>query len=86
MVNGIRTSDPCGLNKGHGSKFREGSRVRQETPKEGRKIYRPKCWEYNNKNEDNNPKSWMIKILEYSRLDWTLSQWTNIYYQNERYA
>ena len=22
MVNGIRTSDPCGLNKGHGSKIK----------------------------------------------------------------
>ena len=34
MANGIRTGDPCGFNKGHSSKFREGSRVR-EIPEEG---------------------------------------------------
>ena len=56
MVNGIRVSDPRGLNKGRGSKFREGSRVRQ-TPEEGRRTYRLKRCEYNNKNEDSSPKS-----------------------------
>ena len=52
MVNGIRASDPRGLNKGRGSKFRVGFRVRQ-TPEEGRRTYRPKRCEYNNKNEEN---------------------------------
>ncbi len=35
MANGMRTGDPCGLNKGRSSKFHEGSRVRQ-TSEEGR--------------------------------------------------
>ena len=56
MVNGIRTDDPRGFNKGRGSKFRVGSRVRQ-TPEEGRGTYR--CGN-NNKNEDNSPKTQMI--------------------------
>ena len=37
MVNGIRTSNPRGLNKGHGLKFRVGSQV-QQTPEESRNI------------------------------------------------
>ena len=41
MVNGIRTGDRRGFNKGRSSKFREGSRVRQ-TPEEDRRTYRPK--------------------------------------------
>ena len=46
---------PRGLNKGHGSKFRVGSRVQQETLEEGRRIYRPKRCEYNKK--DNSQKT-----------------------------
>ena len=42
-------------NKGRSLKFREGSRVRQ-TPEEGRRTYRPKCCENNNKDEDDSPK------------------------------
>ena len=57
MVNGIRIGEPRGLNKGRGSKFRVMSRVRQETPKEGRRTYRLKRCEYNNKDEDNSPKT-----------------------------
>ena len=56
MVNGIRASDSPGFNKGHGLKFCEGSRVRQETGEEGQRTYRPKCCEYNKKDEDNSPK------------------------------
>ena len=56
MANGIRTSDLHGLNKGGGLKFCVGSRVRQ-TPEEGRRTYRPKHSEYNNKDEDNSPKT-----------------------------
>ena len=56
MVNEIRTSDPHGLNKGHGSKSHVGSQIRQ-TPEEGRKTYRLKHCEYNNKDEDNSPKT-----------------------------
>ena len=41
---------------GRSSKFREGSRVRQ-TPEEGRRIYRPKRYGNNNKDEDNSPKN-----------------------------
>ena len=53
MFNGISTIYQCGLNKGFSSKFCVGSRVRHETPEEGRRTYRPKCWEYNNGDEDN---------------------------------
>ena len=52
MANGIRIGDPRGFNKGRSSKFRVGSRVRQ-TPKEGRRTYRPKRCGNNNKDEDN---------------------------------
>ena len=60
MANGIRTSDPCGFNKGRISKFHEGSRVRP-TPEEGRRTYRPKRCGNNNKDEDNNPKTLIDK-------------------------
>ena len=56
MDNGIRTDDPRGFNKGRSSKFRAGSRV-QQTPKEGRRTYRPKRCENNNKDGDNSPKT-----------------------------
>ena len=56
MVNGIRTSDSRGFNKGRGLKFRVGSLVRR-TLGEGRWIYRPNRCEYNNKDEDNSPKT-----------------------------
>ena len=59
MVNGIRTNK--GLNKGCGSEFCVGSRIRQ-TPEEGRRTYWAKHFEYNNKDEDNSPKTLMIKI------------------------
>ena len=56
LVVRIRTSDPCGLNKGCGSKFCVGSWV-QQTPEKGRRTYQPKHCEYNNKDEDNSPKN-----------------------------
>ena len=56
MANGIRTGDSCRFNKGHSSKFRESSRVRQ-TPEEGWRTYRPKRCGNNNKDEDNSPKT-----------------------------
>ena len=42
--------------KGHRLKFRVDSRVRQ-TPKEGQRTYQPKHCGYNNKDEDNSPKT-----------------------------
>ena len=51
-----------GFNKGPSSKFREDSQVRQ-TPKEGRRTYRPKCWGNNNKDEDNCPKTLNDKVV-----------------------
>ena len=51
MANGIRTGDPHGFNKGRSLKFYEGFQV-QQTPEEGRRTYRPKCCENNNKDED----------------------------------
>ena len=50
MVNRIRTSDPLGLNKRHGAKFRIGCRVKQ-TSEEGQRTYRPKHCEYGNKDD-----------------------------------
>ena len=44
-----------GFNKGHSSKFPEGSRVRQ-TPEEGWRTYCPKRCGNNNKDEDYSPK------------------------------
>ena len=55
MANGIRTGDPREFNKGHSSKFREGSRIRQ-TPEESWRTYRPKRCGNNNKDEDTSPK------------------------------
>ena len=71
MVSGMRTGYPRGLNKGLGSKFREGSRLRQESsrvrkegsrvqqeiPEEGRRAYRPKRCTDNNEDEDNSPNN-----------------------------
>ena len=56
MVNGIRVSDPNGLNIGRGSKFSICSSVWKETSEDGRKTHRPKRCEYNTKDEDNSPK------------------------------
>ena len=47
MVNRIGTIYPGGLNKGFSSKFCVGSRVRYQTPEEGRSTYQPKRCEYN---------------------------------------
>ena len=85
MVSGMRTGYPCGLNKGLGLKFRDGSRLRQEgsrlrqesspvrkkegslvregsrvgqkIPEEGRRAYRPKHCTDNNEDEDNSPNN-----------------------------
>ena len=84
MVSGMRTGYPRGLNKGLGSKFcdgsrlrqegsrllqessrvrkegsrvREGSRIRQEIPEEGRRAYRPKRCTDNKEDEDNSPNN-----------------------------
>ena len=54
MVNRIKASDPHGLNKKCSSKFREGSRIRQEIPEECQRIY---CSKHKNKDEDNGPKT-----------------------------
>ena len=55
MVDEIRASDPCRLNKGCGLKFHVGSRVQQETLEEGWRTYQLKRCEYNDK--DNSPKT-----------------------------
>ena len=65
MANGIRTGEPRGFNKGRSSKFCEASRVRQ-TPKEGRRTYRPKRCRNNNKDKDNSPKTLNDKKTNYS--------------------
>ena len=63
MVNGIRTSDSRELNKGRGSKFHVGSRVRHEWPEEGQRTYQSKRCECNNTDENIVRKPWMMKIL-----------------------
>ena len=62
MANGIRTGNPRGFNKGHSSKFREGSQIRQ-TPEEGRRTYRPKCCGNNNKDEDKKRILYYIQLF-----------------------
>ena len=57
MVNGIRTIYPSELNEGFGSKFHVGSRVRHETPDEGRRMHWLKRCKYNDKDEDNSPNT-----------------------------
>ena len=60
MVNEIKASDSHGLNEGRSSKFCVGSRIRQETPEEGRRTHRLKHCEYINninKDEDDSPKT-----------------------------
>ena len=39
-----------------------GSRVWQETSEEGRMTNRPKRCDYNNKDEDNNPKAIKLRL------------------------
>ena len=53
MVNRIGTIYPCG--SVFSSRFCVGSRVRDETPEEGRRTYQPKCCDNNNKVPVNNP-------------------------------
>ena len=55
MVNRIGTVYPCGSNKGFSSRFCVDSWVWHETPEEGRRTYRPKRCEYNNKDEVDGP-------------------------------
>ena len=64
MANGIRTGDPHGFNKGRGSKFREGSRVRQP-PEEGQRTYQPKRCEITIKMKTIVRKPLMIKINKF---------------------
>ena len=47
----------CGSNKGFGSRFTIYSRVRQESPEDGRRIYRQKCYNHNNKDKVNYPNN-----------------------------
>ena len=78
MVNGIRTGDPCGFNKGRSSKFCVGYRVRQK-PEEGRGTYRPKrC---GNKNEDNISKTLNEKNHQASSEKFKLIHFLNFYFQ-----
>ena len=62
MINGIRTGEPHGFNKGRSLKSHVGSQVRQ-TPEEGRGTYRPKHCGNNNKDEDNSLKTFNDKNL-----------------------
>ena len=64
MINGIRVSDPRGINKGLGLKFYVSSGVQQESF-EGLRIYRPKC-EYSNKEEGNCLKTLIDKNYQAS--------------------
>ena len=63
MVNGIRTIYPSWLNKGFGSEFCLGSRVRHKTPEESRRMHRPKRCEFSNEDEDNNTNTRIIIII-----------------------
>ena len=53
MVNNNGTACFCGYNKGFSSRFGVNCRVRHETPDEGRRKFRLKRCESNNKDESN---------------------------------
>ena len=53
MVNRIGTVYPCDSNEGFSLRFCVDSRVKHETPEEGRKMYWLKYHDYNNKDEVN---------------------------------
>ena len=55
MVNRIGTVFPFGSNKGFSLRFFADYEVRHETSERGRRTYRPKSCEYNNKDEVNSP-------------------------------
>ena len=78
MADEIRIGDPRGFNKGHSSKFCEGSQVRQ-TPEEGRGTYRPKRCENNNKDEDYSPKTLNDKNHQASSQKFRQLQYIYIY-------
>ena len=66
MVIEIKASEPHELNKGRGSKFHVSSQAQQETPEEGWWTHHLKHYEYNNKDEDNSPKT--LNDKNYKRL------------------
>ena len=68
MVNGLRASDPRGLNKRRGSKFHVCSRVRQERAEGAWRTHQPKLCEYNNKDEHNSPKTLNDKRLNFDHI------------------
>ena len=53
MANRIGAVYPCGSNKRLSLRFFVDYWVRDETPEEGRRTYRPKRCEHNNKDEIN---------------------------------
>ena len=55
MQNGIRTIYPSRVKNKFNSKFCVVYRVWKDTSEEGRRIYRPKRWQFNNEDEDNSP-------------------------------
>ena len=72
MVNRIRAIYPHWLNKVFGLKFCVGSQVQHETLEEGQRTYQPKCCEYNNKDEDNSPKTLNDKKVLTSHYDFIM--------------
>ena len=63
MVIGVEAGFPLELNKGPSSKFRLGSKVRQETPEEGWRTHQPKRFEYSHKDDDNSLKNLTDEIM-----------------------
>ena len=80
MVNGIRASDPRGLNKGSGSYSRVSSRVRQETTEEGRSTHGPKRCEYNHKDEGNSLETLNDRNHQASPRKFRQLTFTNVYH------
>ena len=56
-------TDPRGLDKGRGPKFRVGFRV-QQAPEENRRTNQPKRCKYNSKDEDKSPKTLNDKNIQ----------------------
>ena len=67
MIHRNGTVKSSGSNKGFSSRFCADNRVHHETPEEGRRTYRPKRWDYNNKDEVNSP--YIVSAVRMHHLD-----------------
>ena len=70
MINGLRTINLKGLDKGYSSKFCVGSQIQHNTPEEGQRMHWLKHCEYNNEDEPNIPNTLSDKNWYYLIHSW----------------